>query len=117
MKRCLVLLHLIVAAGCMLAACGGAPASVQVVTLRAREFGYEPATLDVKAGTPVRLTVTNNGTLDHTFAIPGLVREIKMLPGQSATVEFVPSASGEYKFLCTVAGHEALGMAGTISAR
>ena len=100
----------------LLSACGGASIEPQEVTLWAKEFGYEPGSLMVKSGLPVKLTLTNAGKIDHTFAIPGLVKELKVLPGQSVTVQFTPNASREYKFLCTVAGHEALGMAGTLRA-
>lgn len=116
MKRLFLSFSLGILAMFLLAACGGAVPAPQVVTLRAKEFGYEPAALTVKAGTPVQLTLTNAGTLDHTFAIPGLVKELKLLPGQSTTLNFTPSVSRDYKFLCTVPGHEALGMAGIMNA-
>jgi len=35
--------------------------------------------------------------------------------GTSATIEFTPTKPGTYTFFCTVAGHKAAGMTGTLT--
>lgn len=116
MKTLIAVCHVAVAFVLLLSACGGAGPVAQEVTLRAREFGYDPTSLSVKAGQPVRLTLVNEGKVDHTFAVVGLLKAVTVRSGSAVKVEFTPASSGDYKFLCTVPGHEALGMAGTLTA-
>lgn len=60
-----------------LAACGGAaepPSAVAVaprtaVTLKATDIAYDNNRIEVVAGQPVKLTLHNNGALEHDFSI------------------------------------------------
>jgi high-affinity iron transporter len=107
----------------VLGACGasapaGAPAgTAATVQVSAAEYTFDPSTLSVPAG-EVRFEVTNKGTEEHEFElfrgdvvvdeleglIPGLTREL------AVTLE-----SGEYTFACKLAGHDTLGMTGTLT--
>ena len=114
---------------------GGAPA--MALPVEAMEFAFTPATLEVTAGQPVALTLTNSGTLEHDFSIlefpiegaagtdGGMDHDMGEMAeqpdlhaaagaGQSATLEFTPSKPGTYEFYCTVAGHKEAGMVGTL---
>jgi len=53
--------------GLFVASCGGqAP---QEITIRMTEFKFEPNTVQIKAGQEVRLTLINEGTLEHEFLV------------------------------------------------
>ena len=61
----------------------------------------------------VAFRVTNRGSLAHDFRIAG--KKTKLLAsGKSATLSVALSKAGRYPYLCTVPGHAAGGMKGTL---
>jgi nitrite reductase (NO-forming) len=103
-----------------------APASVstaaaQQVTLTARDtMRFEPSTIAVTAGQPVQLTLRNEGRMPHDVALSeGVARRVKIKAdgGETASGTFTIERPGTYTFVCSVPGHEAAGMTGTITAR
>lgn len=119
-------------------ACGAGP-QIQEVTLDAKDIAYGTNTIEVFAGRPVRLTLTDSGALDHDFAIleipvvitdPGSAMpghdmgdmneagmpqlHVAAVAGQSNAIEFTPSRPGAYEFFCSVAGHKTAGMVGQL---
>ena len=112
-----------------LAACAGpsaaAPSSgkpaasgAQAVEVKASDMmKFEAATITVKSATPVRLTLTNDGALEHNWVVDNLDGrkvQVDAKPKASATGEFTPTASGTYEFYCSVPGHREAGMKGTL---
>jgi uncharacterized cupredoxin-like copper-binding protein len=120
----------------ILGACAGP--RIQEVSLTAVDMAFQPDALEVTAGRPVRLTMTNEGALDHDFSILEIPMEIvgataEAMPGHdmgamtadpqlhmavnmglSNAIEFTPTKPGTYEFFCTVAGHRDAGMLGTM---
>jgi FtsP/CotA-like multicopper oxidase with cupredoxin domain len=87
--------------------------SVVEVTLTEFKVTFSPSV--VQAG-DVTFTVTNDGAVDHNFAIPSLnVRTAMLKAGESATLEVKGLEVGEVEYLCEVAGHSAAGMTGKLS--
>ena len=77
------------------------------------EFSIAPPELAVSPdGT---LTVTNTGTVDHdlTIADTGFTTGT-LLPGATGRLDLSGLAPGSYRIFCSVVGHEAAGMTGTI---
>ena len=112
----------------VVAACGGtgaeattgAPASAGVdgtIKVAASEYRFDPSTLTVPAGA-VTFEVTNNGTEEHEFEVfkgETVVDEIEgLVPGLTRTLP-VTLEAGDYIYVCKLAGHDALGMAGTLT--
>ena len=126
---------LLVISAIFLAACGGgaeeeaaAPAAIDVVQ-NDIYFGdtptnqEDPPTWTVPAGETITVNVTNNGALEHNFAIVRADAEIPegftgeansdiilqetglVAGGQTATQALTPLQTGEYIVVCTVAGH------------
>lgn len=64
--------------------------------------GYSPDRIEVAAGRPVRLTFVreeeNPCTAELVFPGLGLVKDLPV--GRPVTVEFTPTAPGEYPFHC-----------------
>lgn len=84
------------------------------VPVRAGDLWFEPETLEVTAGDIVNVTVTNEGRIFHDFAVPDLDFMIDVEPGDTVSGALEAVAPGEYEFLCTVPGHAAAGMVGTL---
>jgi uncharacterized cupredoxin-like copper-binding protein len=136
---------LLMGAAAVLAACGGTaePAALETAELpvTATDLAFAPISLEVTAGQEVKLTLQNDGALEHDFSImemphtgevivedtPGDTHEHDMdnladppeihvaaQPGGIGTIEFTPSTPGEYEYYCTVAGHKEAGMVGTL---
>jgi uncharacterized cupredoxin-like copper-binding protein len=113
----------------LLAACGGraasgaaqapgggsATGSGQGVTLKSTDqMRFEPATLTVRANTPVNVTLDNSGSaLVHDFVIDSPAIKIEAQPHAraSGTATFPP---GTYQFYCSQPGHKEAGMVGTL---
>jgi uncharacterized cupredoxin-like copper-binding protein len=140
MKHRLLGVTVLALVAALLAACSGSSTSAKPVeiTLPATGMTYQPATLEVTAGQPVKLTFQNMDSLDHDFSIMeipvemmGATQEpmdghdmshmaqepelhVAAMMNQSATLEFTPTKPGTYEFYCTVAGHKEAGMVGTL---
>lgn len=125
-------------------ACGGAKSddgsSVREITVHMTdELSFDPPAIEVTAGEPVRLIVENTGTALHDWSVADITVErvisegsqtgghnahgdeldlhLALDGGNAGTIEFTPVEAGEYQFLCTVTGHAAAGMIGTLVVR
>jgi plastocyanin len=118
---------ILIAAGVALALPGAilAQAIPEAVTLTLGDYAFSPAHIEVAAGTPVILTLTNkdvitphNFTLQNTQA--GLDIDTDVGAGRSVVVEFTPRVAGTYRFHCNkklpfMKSHLARGMEGTLT--
>lgn len=77
------------------------PSPYQEFRIRAFQFGFEPDTIRVTAGYPVRLIVTSQD-VDHGLAIPGLEIVAQVSAGRTTIIEFTPAEPGDYPFECAV---------------
>lgn len=91
-----------------------APA-VKEFTVSGTEFGLSPATISVKSGERVRITFRNTGRASHNLVIEGLGVGTRTIGGgQTDTIEFTASTPGTYPIFCSVPGHRASGMEGSL---
>jgi cytochrome c oxidase subunit 2 len=71
---------------------------IQVVASR---YQFEPATIQVTAGEPVRLLI-RSADVSHGFGIPALRIDAHVPKGgQVLTVAFVAPSAGEYEIACS----------------
>jgi plastocyanin len=94
---------------------GGGTQPVEVKATDALRF--EPATITVKRGTPVQLTLVNSGALEHNWVVDSLGGkrvELDAQPKTSASVEFTTAGPGSYEFYCSIPGHREGGMKGSL---
>lgn len=114
----------------LLAACGGESSESVALTFDGSDmFQFIPATASVPAGAEVTVTFNNVGVLEHNWVlIPSDVDPLRAtnqdgLPGAtsgsvaaggSVTFTFTAPAPGDYQFVCTIPGHAAGGMVGTL---
>ena len=102
-------------------ACGGSdeparpPGPNEIVMT---EYEFDPENADVRRGT--ELTVRNEGEIAHNLKVQRDGEELtgtdSFLGGKSEKLT-LDVAPGRYAMVCTVPGHEQLGMKGTITVR
>lgn len=102
-----------------------AQAAAQVpaeLTVVATDLKFNPPTIQAKVGQTVKIALQNKGMIEHDIAFPTLKADkpasgLKVLakPGQTATLEFTPTAAGTFEYICTIPGHKEAGMKGTIN--
>jgi uncharacterized cupredoxin-like copper-binding protein len=93
-----------------------AAAKATVVTVTAgkpTEFRFTLSTKTVKHGA-VTFKVTGGGALPHDFKINGKATKL-LSQGQTQSLTVTFAKAGKYPYLCTVTGHAAAGMKGTLT--
>lgn len=91
-----------------------AHAAATPVTVTATEFKFKLSRLSVPHGSVI-FTVLNKGKLSHDFKIASK-KTLLIKPGHSAKLT-VTLKAGKSAYLCTVAGHAAAGMKGTLTVK
>lgn len=94
------------------AAAGGAADAVEVTAI---DIAFEPKELSIPADTDVTFTISNEGMLQHDFAIEDTDYHSEMLNGGTSTEMVVNLPAGSYIYFCSVAGHREAGMQGTLT--
>jgi plastocyanin len=84
------------------------------VNVSAKEYKFTFSPSSARHGT-VTFRVTNRGKLAHDLKIAGKKTRI-VQKGKTATLT-VTLKKGSYRYLCTIPGHAALGMKGTLRVR
>ena len=98
-----------------------APDDAHTILVRAGEFFFDPAGVTVPAGRPIALTLQNFGQVEHDWlALTDDERAIVDAyvyagAGETTTGVFTLEA-GTYTVICTIEGHRAAGMEGTVTA-
>ncbi len=120
----------LVAATLLTGGCAGTrpPTAIRIDVQYSR---FEPATVTVAAGHPIRFELRNQDPIDHEWivgddAVHAVHREgTEPAHGDRATEQSMPAVGlvrttvtfdepGRYRFICHLPGHEAYGMVGTI---
>ncbi len=119
-----------------LAACGGSETSTESsagpVTLdfQGQDIAFDKTSATANAGQSVTVNFSNVGSLEHNWilvspgvdpltatqddALSGANSEI-VAAGATKTFTFTAPPAGDYTFVCTVEGHAAAGMIGTLT--
>jgi Cu-Zn family superoxide dismutase len=91
------------------------------LTVEMVDIDFNPNDFSIPANTDVTITLPNNGAAVHNFNVDGKnnpsdpgIRSGDVQPGDSATVT-VNLPPGEWYYYCSIPGHEAAGMYGTIT--
>jgi plastocyanin len=82
------------------------------ITVGAYDIRFDVGEIKAAPG-PLTVTFDNHGAIEHTFKIDGTSFELKANGGKSATGT-VTLKAGTYDFECTIPGHKAAGMTGTV---
>jgi uncharacterized cupredoxin-like copper-binding protein len=131
MKR-LMMFVTILALALLLVACGGDDeAETASLTFEGNDsLQFNPATASVPAGSEVTVNLNNTGALEHSWTLVANDADVAtateadainsastgtVAGGASDTLTFTAPAAGTYKYICTVPGHAAGGMVGTLT--
>jgi len=81
------------------------------------EFAISPAMIHAPAGQELTFSISNDGSVPHTFAVD-TGNEVKETPeiqaGSTASLIVPALEAGDYRFYCTISGHADLGMEGSL---
>jgi Cu-Zn family superoxide dismutase len=88
--------------------------AAEPITVAAGDIFFDPKEITIPADTDVTVVITNGGAALHDFVIDELGIDAGDIP-PGETVEVVINApAGEYEYYCSVPGHKAAGMWGTL---
>ena len=80
------------------------------LTVTAVDIDFQPESLELAAGEPVNVAVTNEGAAEHDFTLEEADVHVNVPPGESKTTAVTIDEPGTYTAICTVPGHEDAGM-------
>jgi cytochrome c oxidase subunit II len=101
--RIVAIVSLTVGAAIVIAAASGARAAqpIHEVDVVAKKYSFEPATIQVVAGEPVRLLIRSADGI-HGFSIPKLKIDLRIPKGGDTIVaEFIAPSAGRYEVACS----------------
>lgn len=115
-----------------LSACGGSDAANAVTefSVSAQEFEFSPSSWTVAANSDVNITFTNDGSVDHEWAVLTegtnissgdefneeiVLWEVEAIPAGDTVTETFNFAPGTYQVICALEGHLDAGMTGTLT--
>ena len=84
-----------------------ASGEIKEFKMTAKQFQFEPSTIEVNKGDKVRLIVTSVD-VPHGIAIPEYGINQRLDPGKPVTIEFIADKEGTFTSFCSVlcgAGH------------
>jgi len=91
----------VLAAVLMVRGSAAADRPVHEIQITARRYSFEPVTIQVNAGEPVRVVIRSMDGV-HGFSIPKLKIDVQVPKGgESVTVEFTAPAAGRYEIACS----------------
>ena len=95
-----------------------AEAAADAVAISVADFMIEPADVTA-AGPTITFEVTNDGPTPHNFTVRSEADEVvaataDLSAGESETLD-AELEPGTYTIFCSLAGHESLGMSGTLT--
>ena len=92
-----------------------ATTTVAVTAGKPTEFKYALSRLTVPTGTVV-FKVVNRGRIAHDFKIAGK-KTARLTTGKAGTLRVTFAKGGKFAFICTLPGHAAAGMKGTLTVK
>ena len=89
------------AAVLMMRSTAAADRSIHEIQITASRYAFEPATIHVNAGEPVRVVIRSTDGV-HGFSIPTLKIDVQVPKGgDPVAVEFTAPAAGRYDIACS----------------
>lgn len=96
-------------------ASGGAGQTATEVTVEMVDIAFNPTEFTIPANTDVTVTLPNTGVLPHNFNIDAVNVHSGDVPGGDTATVTLNLPPGPYEFYCSVPGHAASGMVGTVT--
>jgi cytochrome c oxidase subunit 2 len=91
----------VLAAVLLMRSTAAADRPVHEILVTASRYAFDPATIQVNAGEPVRVVIRSTDGV-HGFSIPKLKIDVQVPKGgDPVTVEFTAPAAGRYEIACS----------------
>lgn len=108
---------------------------MKTITVTMTDYAFNPPSVVFHQGVPYKLVIENKGSQKHYFTAEHFFRAIatrklqsntdgevkapyfsaiEVYPGRSLDLYFIPVKAGSYPLICTIEGHEGMGMKGVI---
>jgi len=108
---------------------------METFTVTMTDYAFNPASVVFRQGVPYKLVIENRGAEKHYFTAENFFRAIatrklqsntdgevkapyfsaiEVYPGRSLDLYFIAVRKGIYPLICTIEGHEGMGMKGEI---
>jgi plastocyanin len=84
------------------------------LTVEAGDLWFGPDALTITSQGTTTITLIDVGAAVHNLSVDELGLLVVAAPGQSSQVSIVDPKPGTYEFYCSVSGHRAAGMIGTL---
>ena len=85
------------------------------ITVVGKEFSYDPATLNLKAGQLFTIILRNTGSIEHDIRVDDAKFRLTV-PGNNAREKGLKvERPGTYQFYCSLPGHKSAGMKGELT--
>ena len=91
----------------------GGPTVSGVLSLEKNAFSE--GGLEMRGGEVLGLFIANKDQFPHSFDIDSLGIHVQLPPSSTTAVTISPSGPGNLEFYCSIPGHRAAGMVGTLS--
>ena len=82
----------------------------ETLPVTAVDIDFKPDSIELTAGEPANIEVTNEGAAEHDFTLEEADVHINVPPGESKASAVTVDEPGTYKAICTVPGHADAGM-------
>ena len=92
----------------------GSTVQAETTSVTANDFAFDPTTVQVKAGSPVALRLSNKGNAPHTFTVDALRVDQQVAPGEEVEVLIQAPTATSHTFYCRF--HRGQGMEGSLQA-
>jgi plastocyanin len=90
----------------------------KTIAVSAKEFSFDPGTIQIDTPGTYTFTLTNDGSVQHALEVEGQGVEEEtdtVDPGSNGSVTITFSKTGTYEFYCPVDGHRGQGMEGALT--
>lgn len=88
------------------------------ITIKVKEFSFDPDSFNVNKGDKVVITLKNEGKLPHNLVISEFnVRTITLKPGEEDVISFIADKKGSFTYYCSIPGHRDAGLVGTLNVK
>jgi len=84
------------------------------LTVSLGDFAFEPSVIEIPADTEVTITLTNDGSAQHSFVVDALGIDSGPINGDASEAISFEAPVGDYDIVCDIPGHKELGMVGTL---
>ena len=92
----------------------GITVQAETTAVTATDFAFDPTTVQVKAGSPVAVRLSNKGKAPHTFTVDALRIDQQVAPGEEVEVLIQAPTASSHTFYCRF--HRGQGMEGSLQA-